>query len=175
MFKKVLLGLVAVVALVLAYAASQPDTFTISRTAKVNAPMEKVFSYIDDFHYWASWSPWEAKDPNMRKTYTGTKRGVGAALAWEGNDEVGKGRMEIIGLTPPSQVQIRLDFIAPFEAHNTATFDLRADGDATVVTWSMSGPNPFASKVMGLFFGMDAMVGGDFEKGLANLRAVTEG
>lgn len=175
MFKKVLLAVALLIGLVLAYASSLPDSFTIERSATIQATPERIFAHVDDFHYWTSWSPWEGRDPNMKRTYSGAPRGVGAIYEWEGNSEVGKGRMEIIELVPPTKIKIRLDFLAPFEAHNTAEFTFAAGAPDTIVTWSMSGPSPFLSKLMSLVFDMDSMVGKDFEAGLSNLKSLTEG
>lgn len=157
---------------VLALAATRPDTFRVERKATIEAPPEKVFALLSDFHRWEAWSPWEKRDPAMKRTHSGAASGKGAAYAWEGNREVGKGRMEITAASPPSHLTIQLDFLAPFECHNFAEFTLTPRGGATEVTWAMHGPSSFLFKLMGLFMNMDKMVGRDFEVGLANLAAV---
>jgi uncharacterized protein YndB with AHSA1/START domain len=167
------IALVAIAA-VLAYAATRPDTFRIQRETRIKAPPDKIFALINDFRNWQSWSPWEKMDPALRRAYSGSDSGKGAVYEWEGNNKVGKGRMEIIEGPPPSRIAIKLDFLKPFEAHNTAEFTLRPEGDATEVTWAMHGPNLFIGKVMSLFFSMDRMVGKDFETGLANLKTIAE-
>jgi hypothetical protein len=166
--------LVVVVAALLALAASKPDTFRIQRTANIKASPDKVFVLINDFHSWVAWSPWEKMDPELKRTYSGAANGEGAVYEWEGNKKVGQGRMEITQTTPPRRVMIQLDFIKPFEAHNTAEFTLDAQGDGTNVTWAMHGRQPFMFKVMSLFFSMDKMVGKDFETGLANMKSIAE-
>jgi len=165
---------VVIIAAVLALAATRPDTFRVERSTMIKAPPEKVYALIDDFHQWQQWSPWERLDPAMKRTHGGAPKGKGALYGWEGNKEVGKGQMEITEATPSSRVVIKLDFLAPFEAHNTAEFVLVTQGDATTVTWAMFGPNLFIGKVMSLFASMDSLVGKDFERGLANLKAVAE-
>lgn len=174
MFKYIGIAVVVVIAAVLALAATRPDTFRVERSTTIKAPPEKVYALIDDFHQWQQWSPWERLDPAMKRQHGGAPKGKGALYGWEGNKEVGKGQMEITEATPPSRVVIKLDFLAPFEAHNTAEFVLVPQGDATTVTWAMFGPNLFIGKVMSLFASMDSLVGEDFERGLANLKAVAE-
>jgi uncharacterized protein YndB with AHSA1/START domain len=167
--------LIVAAAAVLVLAARKPATFRIARSARIKAPPEKIFALIDDFRAWSAWSPWEKMDPELRRTYDGAPSGRGAVYAWEGNRKVGQGRMEIVDAAVPSRVTIRLDFLKPFEAHNTTEFSLEPQGDSTQVTWAMTGPNLFVGKVMGLVMDMDRMIGRDFEQGLANLKAVAEG
>jgi uncharacterized protein YndB with AHSA1/START domain len=162
------------IAIVLILAAIKPDTFRVQRATTVKAPPEKIFPLINDFHQWATWSPWENKDPAMKRSYSGAASGRGAVYGWEGNKNVGSGRMEIIDASQPSKIVIKLDFLAPFEAHNTAEFTMLPQGDATNITWEMHGPAPFMSKVMQMFMNMDNMIGKDFEIGLANLKRLTE-
>lgn len=180
MFKKLLILIVVLIAVLLCYAATRPNTFRIQRTTSINAPPEKIFAIIDDFHNWPSWSPWEKLDPAMKRTYSGAASGQGAVYAWEGNSKVGAGRMEITDSASPSKITMKLDFIKPFEAHDIAEFTLEPPATAdtsvavTTVTWSMHGPNPFISKVMQVFMNMDTMVGKDFDEGLANLKNIAE-
>lgn len=166
--------IVVAIAIVLIVASTKPDTFRMQRVATVSAPAERIFSLISDFRQWGVWSPWEHKDPALKRTYSGAASGVGAVYAWEGNKNVGKGRMEILEASVPSKIVIKLDFLAPFEAHNTAEFTMLPQGDGTEVTWLMHGPANLMSKVMQVFFSMDKMVGKDFEAGLANLKRATE-
>ncbi|MBV9460562.1 MAG: SRPBCC family protein [Bradyrhizobium sp.] len=166
--------LAIIIAIVLILASTKPDTFRIQRTAVMNAPAEKIFPLIADFHQWLNWSPWEGKDPALKRTYSGAERGKGAVYAWEGNKNVGAGRMEILEANSPSKVVIKLDFLKPFEAYNTAEFTMLPQGGATNVVWVMHGPAPFMSKVMQVFMNMDRMIGKDFEAGLANLKAASE-
>jgi uncharacterized protein YndB with AHSA1/START domain len=149
-------------------------TFTVERSIAIAAPPERVFERIVDFHRWTEWSPWEGLDPNLQRTYRGPDAGVGANYEWSGTRKVGAGRMEIVDATAPSSIGIRLDFLKPFKSHSQTRFTLTADGAGTNVTWRMQGPKTFMTKVMGIFTSMDKLVGGDFEKGLAQLKAVTE-
>ena len=162
------------IAIVLILAATKPDTFSVERATTVKAPPEKIFSLINDFHQWGSWSPYEHKDPAMKRSYSGAASGKGAVYAWQGNKNVGSGRMEILDTSVPSKIVIKLDFFAPFEGHNTAEFTMLPQGDATHVTWLMHGPAPFMNKVMQVFMNLDKMIGRDFEIGLANLKRLTE-
>ena len=162
------------VAVVLILAAAKPVTFSVRRSATIKAPPEKVFVAISDFHQWTSWSPWEHRDPAMKRTYSGADSGRGAVYAWDGNKNVGSGRMEILDVSVPSKVVIKLDFLKPFEAHNTAEFTMLPQGDVTNLTWLMHGPAPLMSRVMQVFMNMDKMIGKDFEAGLANLKMLSE-
>ena len=176
--KKVLLILagvaaVAVVAILIA-ASMRPDTFRVQRSAVIQAPPEKIFPLIEDFRAWGGWSPWEKKDPAMKRSFSGAASGKGAVYAWDGNSEVGQGSMEIVEDVPPSKLVLNLDFVKPFEGHNVVAFTLVPQGEATNVTWTMEGASPFISKVIGLFCDMDAMIGKEFETGLAGLKTLAE-
>ena len=166
--------LAIVIAIVLILALTKPDSFRVQRATTIRAPAENIFPLINDFQQWRSWSPYENKDPAMKRTYGGAERGKGAVYAWDGNRNVGAGRMEILNATSPSNVVIKLDFIKPFEAHNMAEFTLEPKGDTTLVTWAIYGPSAYVTKVMGLFFNMDTMIGKDFETGLADLKTTAE-
>jgi uncharacterized protein YndB with AHSA1/START domain len=167
--------ILAALAVVLALAAMRPDDFRVQRAERIHAPPERIFAAINDFHRWSAWSPWERMDPAMKRSFSGADSGKGAVYAWEGNSKVGAGRMEILDSTSPSLIRIKLDFIKPFEGHNTAEFTLTPGGDATDLRWAMFGRSPFVAKVMGLFVSMDRMIGKDFEAGLANLKRLAEG
>ncbi|MBV8634415.1 MAG: SRPBCC family protein [Burkholderiaceae bacterium] len=162
------------IALVLILAAMRPDTFRIERKITIKAAPEKVYALLDNFHNWQSWSPWEKLDPAMNRGFTGPDNGKGAGYSWQGNKKVGKGAMEILDSQASSKLVIKLDFFEPFEAHNTAQFDLTSSGGETTVTWAMYGPSPYMMKIMHLFMNMDKMVGKDFEEGLNNLKANAE-
>jgi len=174
MIKIVLISLAVLVAGVLLFAATRPDVFRVERAASIKAPPEKIFAVINDFERWAAWSPYEKKDPAMKRTRSGPASGKGAVYAWDGNNEVGAGRMEITDAAAPSRVAINLDFTRPFEAHNAVEFTLDAKGNETMVTWAMRGPVPYFAKIIHVFIDMDKMVGRDFEAGLANLKAISE-
>jgi len=174
MLKKIALVLVVLVVGLLAYAATRPDALHVERTANIKAPAETIFPLINDFHRWGSWSPYETIDPAMKRAYSGAADGKGAVYEWEGNSQVGQGRMEITDTSPPSRVTIKLDFIEPLEGHNVAEFTLVPQGDSTNVTWTMDGPSPYVGKLIGVFLNMDTMIGGAFETGLGNLKAIAE-
>jgi uncharacterized protein YndB with AHSA1/START domain len=162
------------IAVVLILAASKPATFRVERAIDVKAPPEKVFPLINDFRQWVSWSPYENKDPAMKRNYSGAESGKGAVYGWEGNGNVGSGRMEILETSVPSKILIKLDFFKPFEGHNTAEFTMLPQDGATHLSWVMRGPAPFISKLMQVFMNLDHMVGKDFEIGLTNLKRLTE-
>jgi Polyketide cyclase / dehydrase and lipid transport len=165
--------LAIVVAVVLILALTKPDVFRVQRAAAMQAPPERIFSLINDFHQWGNWSPWEHRDPAMKRTFSGNESGKGAVYAWDGNKNVGAGRMEILDAVLP-KIVIKLDFIKPFEGHNTAEFTMLPRGGATDVTWTMYGATPLLGKVMHVFINMDRMIGKDFETGLANLKKAVE-
>ena len=158
----------------LGVAAMQPDSFEVHREIDVKAPVDKPYALMSDFHQWEGWSPWAKLDPSMKTTYSGAPTGVGQVYEWTGNDKVGQGRMEITALDPGKKIEIKLDFKTPFEAHNVTRFDYTVNGDTTHVKWTMTGPSPFVSKVFGLILPMDKMIGADFEKGLAGVKALAE-
>ncbi|MEI6201045.1 MAG: SRPBCC family protein [Enhydrobacter sp.] len=190
-----IVGIVIIVILVVAggiliYAATKPNNFRVERSLAIKAPPEKIYAQIADLKAWQAWSPYEKKDPGMKRTLSGAPNGKGAVYEWDGNKNVGAGRMEVIEATAPSKVGIKLDFLKPFEGHNTAEFTMYASGgplkgagplngeaapaNTTTVTWAMYGPSPFMMKVMGTFMNMDRMIGDDFAVGLANLKALVE-
>jgi hypothetical protein len=171
--KNFAIALLLAVALLAGFIATRPSEFTIQRTRTLAAPPEVVHTYVNDFHKWAEWSPWEKLDPGMLREYEGPPAGPGASYHWVGNEDVGEGRMTITASTPPESVTIHLEFVKPFPATNTAEFFIVAGGLGTDVTWAMSGHNNFVAKAFGLFMNMDKMVGTQFEKGLADLDAVT--
>lgn len=172
--KSIGVALVAAVAAILIYAATRPDSFRVERSTAMNAPPEKIFPYIDGLKRWAEWSPYEGRDPAMRRAHSGAERGKGAVYEWDGNDTVGKGRMEIVDSTPPHRVVIKLDFLKPFEGHNMAELTVEPKGGQTIVTWAMYGPSTFMTKLVGTFMDMDDMIGRDFAAGLAKLKTVVE-
>lgn len=174
MVKKILLGLLAALALVFIFATTRPDSFRVERSISIKAEPAKVYALLNDFHAFGSWSPWQNLDPGMRVAYAGATSGPGAIYTWEGNSEVGAGRMEILKSEPDNSVVVKLDFLKPFEGHNTSEYTLVSSPGTTNVTWAMYGPSPFVSKLMGIFVSMDSMIGKDFERGLANLKAVSE-
>jgi len=172
--KVIAVVLVILISGVLTVAGTKPDVFSVARSVTIQAPPERVFALINDFHLWTNWSPWEKLDPAMKRSYSGADAGKGAVYAWEGSGKVGAGRMEITESNAPSDLKIALDFIKPFESRNQAEYSLKPDGSGTRVTWEMHGPNPFLAKVMQVFFDAETMVGKDFETGLSNLKQAAE-
>ncbi len=175
---EIVIAVLAVVAIalvaVLVVAATKPDMFKVQRAVSIKAPPEKIFPLISDLRGFATWSPYEEKDPGMTRTHTGAASGKGAAYEWDGNKQIGKGRLEIADASSPSKVTMKLDFVRPFECHNVVDFTLERKGGSTIVTWAMHGSLPYVAKIMHVIFNMDRMVGKDFESGLANLKALTE-
>jgi hypothetical protein len=174
MLKKIAIAVVVLLVVVFGLAAMQPDTFSVKRSIAIKAPPEKIFVLVNDFHAWGSWSPWEKLDPNMKRTFSGAQNGQGAVYEWTGNGDVGAGRMEITQQLVPTRVDIKLDFLKPFASSNTTVFAFDTKGDTTTVTWTMNGPMAFPTKIMSVFSSMDGLIGKDFEKGLANMKAVAE-
>jgi uncharacterized protein YndB with AHSA1/START domain len=175
MLKTVVIVAVVFLIALLGFAATRPDSFRLQRSVVIEAPPDKVFALLSDFRQWPTWSPWEKLDPNMKRTHSGTERGVGTVYAWDSPSKAGAGRMEIKEAVPSNKVTIQLDFIRPSAAQNTTEFTLQAQANnATQVTWAMSGPNPYLAKLMQVFVSMDSMVGKDFEEGLGNLKRVAE-
>jgi Polyketide cyclase / dehydrase and lipid transport len=174
MFLYIMLAIAVLIAAFLAFLATRPDTFRVQRAAIINAPPEAIFPLIDDLHSWVAWSPWENKDPTMKRTYGGPATGKGATYAWEGNKDIGMGSMEITATTPPRALSLKLDFIKPFEAHNLVDFTLEPAGGFTNVTWAIHGPVPYFARILHVFMNMDSMIGKDFEAGLTKLKTVAE-
>ncbi|HEY0840742.1 MAG TPA: SRPBCC family protein, partial [Vulgatibacter sp.] len=168
------LALAVVVVAFVAVVLAQPSTFQVERSAEMKAPADIVFGYVEDLHRWSDWSPWDKLDPAQKKTYEGAEKGKGAIFAWSGNDQVGEGRMTITDARANEAVDVKLEFLKPWKSTNDVTFRLAASGDATKVTWRMEGEADFLGKAMSLFMDMDAMVGKDFEAGLATLKGIAE-
>ncbi|MFL5349518.1 MAG: SRPBCC family protein [Hyalangium sp.] len=174
MFKKILIGLVVLLAVLAGVIATRPDSFAVERSATIQAAPEFAFALVNDFHHWAEWSPWDKLDTSMKRTFDGASAGSGAIYAWTGNDKVGEGKMTVEESKPNEQVRIKLEFIKPFASTSTTTFTFTKAGEGTQVTWKMEGHNNFVSKAFSMFMNMDKMVGGDFERGLAAMKTVAE-
>ena len=170
------LGLLIVAALggVIALASLKPNVFSVSRSAVIDAPAGAVFARLVDLHEWSAWSPWAKRDPNATESFDGPESGVGASMAWSGNRKVGAGKMTILECVKDELLRLKLDFERPMRATNAASFELKPEGDATRVVWSMKGKNDFQAKLFSLFVNCEKLVGGDFEQGLANLKALVE-
>ena len=170
----ILLALAFIVLLILVVIAGQPDEFTVTRSATIAAPPEKIFPHVNDLHQWEAWSPWAKLDPNAKNSFAGAASGAGAVMSWSGNKKIGEGRMTITGSQANEWIRFQLEFVRPFKATNTAEFAFQSAGNQTSVTWSMSGKSNFFFKVFGLFMNCDKMAGNDFEKGLAAMKAMVE-
>lgn len=174
MFKKIAIVVAVAIAAVLIYAAIQPDTFRIERSTNIKASPEAIFPYLNDFQKAAAWSPYEKKDPAMKRTFSGAASGKGSVYDFAGNGEVGAGRIEIVESQPPEKVTLLLSMHEPFEGRNTIEYILEPKGEATQVTWAMHGEAPYVNRLICLFMNMDKMVGRDFETGLASLKTLIE-
>jgi uncharacterized protein YndB with AHSA1/START domain len=173
MLKKIGIFILALIAVILLYAATKPDSFRVERSIDIKAPPEKIFAILDNFKGWIAWSPFE-KDPTMKRTFSGPENGVGSIYEWDG-EQIGKGRMETIESDPPTKMVVTLHFIEPMEGHNIADFTLQQnDAGSTTVTWAMYGPSPYISKLMSIFFSFDSMIGDHFSAGLSDLKKLAE-
>ena len=150
------------------------DGYRVERSTTIDAPAEKIYAQIADFHRWTAWSPWEDTDPDLRRTYTGADSGPGAVYSWSGNRRAGQGRMEIVDVTEPSEVRIDVLFEKPFRSRSESRFAITPDGPATRVTWTMTGRKTRLTRMMSVFTSMDKLIGPDFAKGLERLKATTE-
>lgn len=173
------LAIIALVAIVvfggiLALATMQPDEFRVARSKAINAPPEKIFPYLNDLRQFALWSPFEKKDPDMLRTFSGPASGVGAVYEFAGDGNVGKGKLAITDSTPPGKIEMQLTMVEPIAADNRITFTLVPNGASTDVTWVMLGATPFVGKIMHVICNFDKMIGGDFEAGLDSLKALAE-
>lgn len=174
MLIKILMALAAIVIVFAAVVALQPSEFRVVRTAAISAPAADVFAQVNDFHKWEAWSPWAKLDPAAKNSFAGAPAGTGAIFTWAGNNEVGEGRMTITESRPSDLIRIKLDFTKPLAGSNDTEFTFKPEGNQTVVTWSMTGHNSFIGRAVCLFMNMDKMVGGNFEKGLAQIKTITE-
>jgi len=174
MFIKVLLALLIAVASVALLISLQPATYRVVRSTRMEAPPAIVYDLISDFHNWNVWSPWARLDPNMKQSFEGARSGAGAVYRWSGNNDAGEGRTQITEAIPNERLKLDLAFLKPFPSTSTLVFTVHPEGSGTAVLWEMEGNNNFASKAMGLFYGMDKMIGPDFERGLAQMKAQAE-
>lgn len=174
MLKIIFISLAVIIVVFLVVVALQPKEYRVARNASISAPPSAAFAQVNDFHKWAAWNPWGKIDPAMKQTYEGAPAGVGAVYTWSGNNEVGEGRMTIIESRPSDLIRIKLEFFKPFAATNTAEFTFKPSDSQTVVTWSMTGEKNFMAKAVHLVMSMDKMIGGQFEKGLADMKTVVE-
>lgn len=168
------IGVAVFLLALVAFIASRPTDYRVERSATVSAPPDAVFGVINDLHQWGLWSPYDSRDPNMKKTYSGTEAGPGAAYAWNGNKDVGEGKLTIVSSKPGELVTMNLEFTRPFACTNEVNFKIEPVAGGSRVSWIMDGKNNFMSKTFGLFMNMDKMIGTDFEKGLGNLGNVMQ-
>jgi uncharacterized protein YndB with AHSA1/START domain len=174
MLVKIVAALAVIVIGFVAFVATRPSEYRVARTVTMAAPASAVFAQVNDFHRWGAWNPWAKIDPTMKQTYEGAPAGPGAVYTWAGNKEVGEGRMTVTESRPNDLVRINLEFLKPFAGRSTAEFTFRREGDRTAVTWSMVGQANFIAKIIHLFVDMDTMIGGNFERGLADLKSIVE-
>jgi hypothetical protein len=174
MLKKILIGLVVVVALFAIVVALQPSEYRVARSTTVSAPAPEVFAQVNDFRNWEGWSPWAKLDPAAKSTFGGPPSGQGAIFTWSGNDKIGEGRMTLTESRPAELVRIKVDFVKPFAGTSTSQFAFKPEGNQTAVTWSTSGQHNFISKAICMFMNMDKMLGGEMERGLAQMKSVVE-
>jgi len=174
MILRIVIVVAVLIAAILAFAATKPNTLRIQRSININASPEKIFALINDFHNWSSWAPQDKEDPTMTRIYSGAANGEGAVSDWNSTGSAGNGRMTITGSVPSEKISIQVDFVRPFEAHNVNQFTLERAGTSTKVTWTMNGTNLYIMKVMSVFKSMDDVIGPHFEHGLANLKAIAE-
>ena len=170
----ILIAAAVIVALFVVFVATRPAEFRVTRTGRMNAPVDVVFENVNSLRKWEAWSPWAKMDPNCKNAFSGPESGPGSSMAWSGNKKVGEGRMTIMDTRPGEVIHIKLEFLKPFKATNTAEFTFKREGAQTQVVWSMFGKNNFMGKAFSLIFNCDKMVGGDFEKGLANLDSASQ-
>ena len=170
----VLAVLAAIVVVLVAVIATRPSEFRVERSATIAAPAPAVFAQVNDVHNWDAWSPWAKLDPAAKNSFEGASAGTGAIFKWSGNKKVGEGCMTIKESRPSDMIRINLEFLRPFKQTSKTEFTLKPEGNQTVITWAMSGTNNFMGKAFCLFMNMDKMVGGDFEKGLASMKAIVE-
>lgn len=174
MFLYIVLGLAALIVLFVVIVSMQPAEFTVKRSTSIAASPAKVFPLVNNLHMWPLWSPWEKLDPDMQKTFEGSGEGAGSSYGWNGNNKVGEGRNTILDIKPNEMVHMRLDFVRPFKCSNDVKFTFKPEGSNTNVAWTMTGHNSFMAKAFCMFMNMDKMVGADFEKGLAAMKAEAE-
>jgi uncharacterized protein YndB with AHSA1/START domain len=174
MLLKTIAILAVLIAAILLFAATKPDTFRIQRSLIIQAPPEKIFPLINDLHQWPQWAPQDKEDPSMKRAYGGAESGLGAISDWSGSGSTGRGRMIITESVPPKRITLQVDWVKPFTARNLNQFTLEPDGTSTRVSWSMEGPNLYAMKLMSIFTNMDHLMGQHFETGLANLKLLSE-
>ncbi len=174
MIRKILIVLVLALGIFLAVAATKPDTFSITRSATIQAPPTTVFALVNDFHKWEEWSPWAKLDPNAKNSFEGPAEGVGAVFGWSGNGDVGEGHMRITESKPAELIKLDLVFKRPMEGTSYTVFTFKPEGAGTVVSWTMSGKNNFLSKMVSVVMNCDKMMGEWFEKGLASMKAKAE-
>ena len=171
----IVLSVIAILIIgVLVVAATRPDAFSTQRSTSMRAPAERIFPLINDLRAHESWSPFDKPDPATTKVHSGAAQGEGALYEWDGKGQAGSGRIAITESHPFSQIVMQLDMLKPIRASNTVVFSLEPRPEATLVTWAMHGHTPYVAKILHLFFNMDRMVGGQFETGLDNLKAIVE-
>jgi len=167
-------GFLVLVILFLILVVTRPASFRVERSKMVSGKPSDAFTIINDLRQWRRWSPYDKRDPNMKVELDGPESGVGSSYTWNGNGQVGEGKMTITESKPGELVAMRLQFSRPFKCDNRVRFTMAPEQGGTRVAWIMEGENNFISKAISLFMSMDKMVGKDFEEGLANLDRVVK-
>jgi len=176
MIRKILIGVAIIVAAFAAFVAVQPDELNIERTTTIAAPARAVFDQVNDLHKWDNWSPWAKLDPAAKVSFEGAQAGQGAVFKWAGNDKIGEGMMTVTESRPGDLVKIKAEFFKPFEGSNVSEFSFKPNGSGTAVTWSVTGRNDnFFVKAICLVMNMQKTLGGEMEKGLAQMKSIVEG
>jgi hypothetical protein len=173
MLKKIGVGIVGLVGLLLLISLVLPSTVRVERSTVIAASPEEIFSVLIDYRQFNAWSPWSARDLEMVVSYEGPATGLGSRMIWSGNSQVGEGWQEIIESVPFSHIGVLLDFGSQGQSHSD--FDLSPGDEGTIVVWSFEtdlGMNPI-SRYFGLM--MDKWIGTDYAEGLANLKVYVEG
>jgi len=175
MLKKILIAVLLLIVAFVVVVALQPSEFKVARSTTIAAPVADVFPNVNDFHKWEAWSPWAKLDPDAKVSFEGPPEGTGTVMTWSGNDKVGEGKMTLVDSAPDEHVNIKVDFVKPFEGSVDSGFGFKPDGGQTLTIWTMSGHHNFIEKAFCLVMNGKKMMADDMDKGLAQLKSVVEG
>ncbi|MFO1524470.1 MAG: SRPBCC family protein [Turneriella sp.] len=171
--KRILIGLVVVVAGIFIVAATRPNTYTVERSLKINAAPEKIFPYLISFKKGLEWSAWDKQEEEVKRTFTGPESGMGAIYEFEGKKS-GHGKLSYKSIVPNEEVKMDLTFYKPMQGSNDITYSLKKEGDATVMKYHMTGPAPIIARIIWLFADMDKYMGDKFNESMQNLKKIVE-
>ncbi len=175
MLKKILLGLILLIAALLIYAATQPSQMLIAREQLIKATPDVIFPYINHSKKSNEWMPWKDSDPKVEMIYSGPEEGLGSTSSWDSPGQMGTGQAVVVESIPLQHVKTQLTYTKPMQMSQLATISLTPTSDGTLVRWEVTGENSFLGRLMCLFFDMDELVGSEFEKGLMKLKKTIEG